>query len=157
VPLPGGITLASAPAVVDGTVILGAGAGERSDDPMDEGNVASRIPQSVSALCVAGTAGCDARPDPCDAAAARLPTRSRFAQAQDAVDASCPCAAFDGSKGQRHELRALRAARAARSRALRPAAPPLLNAACGTPGHHRPADDPGRSSAVGPNPPTAAW
>ena len=53
-----GFTLASAPAVVDGLVILGGGAGQRSDDPSDTANQAARTPVNVTALCVAGTRGC---------------------------------------------------------------------------------------------------
>src|SRR5438093_11223395 len=61
-------TLASAPAIVDGLVILGAGAGQRSGDPTDSADAASKIPVKVTALCVAGTRGCDPRAtDGCDA------------------------------------------------------------------------------------------
>ena len=51
-----GFSLASAPAIVDGIVILGAGLGERTGDPMDQGAITSRIPQNVTALWVPGTA-----------------------------------------------------------------------------------------------------
>jgi outer membrane protein assembly factor BamB len=62
VTLPGGFTLASAPAIVDGTAILGAGSGERSSDPTDTANLVSHTPQSITALCVAGTVDCDPGP-----------------------------------------------------------------------------------------------
>jgi outer membrane protein assembly factor BamB len=54
-----GFSLASAPAVVDGTVLVGAGIGERTGDPADPGEITSRIPQNVTALCVPGTPHCD--------------------------------------------------------------------------------------------------
>ena len=47
-----GFSLASAPAIVDGIVILGAGLGERTGNPMDQGEVTSRLPQNVTALWV---------------------------------------------------------------------------------------------------------
>jgi hypothetical protein len=125
-------------------VILGAGAGERSDDPMDEGNVVSRIPQSVSALCVAGTAGCDARPDDrCDGGGSAPADAIALSQAQDAVDASCPCAAVDGCKGQRYESyvhcaqRVLRAAVHSgrlRRRCKQRAVQRVTTSTCGRPG-----------------------
>jgi polyvinyl alcohol dehydrogenase (cytochrome) len=104
IPLPRGFTLASAPAVVDGTVVLGAGAGEHSGDPTDEGNVAAHVPQNVTALCVAGTAGCDPAPDDrCDAGGSAPSDATALASVRAAVDAQCPCAAFDGGSGRRHE------------------------------------------------------
>ena len=51
-----GFSLASAPAIVDGIVIVGAGIGERTGDPADQGEITSRIPQNVTALWVPGTA-----------------------------------------------------------------------------------------------------
>ncbi len=54
-------TLASAPAIVDGLVILGGGAGQRSGDPSDPADAASKIPVNVTALCIPGTRGCDDR------------------------------------------------------------------------------------------------
>jgi outer membrane protein assembly factor BamB len=53
-----GFSLASAPAVVDGIVLIGAGIGERTGDPADPGEITSRIPQNVTALCVPGTTHC---------------------------------------------------------------------------------------------------
>lgn len=103
VSLPMGFTLASAPAVVDGTVILGAGAGERSDDPTDEGNVAAHVPQNVTALCVAGTAGCDPAPnDGCDEGGSAPADAGALVTARTAADAACPCSAFDGTVGRKH-------------------------------------------------------
>ena len=46
------ITLASAPAIVGGLVILGGGAGQRSADPTDPAEMAATIPVPVTALCV---------------------------------------------------------------------------------------------------------
>jgi outer membrane protein assembly factor BamB len=56
--VPVAFTLASAPAIVDGLVILGGGSGQRSDDPNDTANIVSKTPVAVKALCVAGTRGC---------------------------------------------------------------------------------------------------
>jgi hypothetical protein len=67
VALPSGFTLASAPAVVDGTAVLGAGSGKRSGDPTDVANITSHEPQPITALCVGGTPDCDPAPsDRCD-------------------------------------------------------------------------------------------
>jgi hypothetical protein len=49
---PVGFAVASAPAVVHGCVIVGAGIGTRSDNPQDPGTITSRIPQNVTALCL---------------------------------------------------------------------------------------------------------
>jgi outer membrane protein assembly factor BamB len=56
--IPVGFSLASAPAIVDGIVIVGAGVGERTGDSSDPSDIASRIPQNVTALCVPGTPHC---------------------------------------------------------------------------------------------------
>lgn len=56
--VPTGFALASAPAVVDGIVLAGGGIGQRSDNPADQADVASRIPQNVTAFCVPGTPAC---------------------------------------------------------------------------------------------------
>ncbi len=53
-----GFALAAAPAVVDGTVLVGAGTGSRGANPTSPGEVASRTPQNVTALCVPGTTAC---------------------------------------------------------------------------------------------------
>lgn len=52
--------VASAAAIVDGTVIVGTGIGTRSGDPHDVGDQVSREPRAVVALCVPGTRGCGA-------------------------------------------------------------------------------------------------
>jgi hypothetical protein len=44
---------------VDGIVIVGAGVGERTGDSSDPSDIASRIPQNVTALCVPGTPHCE--------------------------------------------------------------------------------------------------
>jgi outer membrane protein assembly factor BamB len=103
VTLPGGFTLASAPAVVDGTVILGAGAGERSDDPTDDGNVAAHLPQNLTALCVTGTPGCDPAPDDgCDEGGSAPGDARALVAARTAVETACPCATFGGGRGHTH-------------------------------------------------------
>lgn len=49
-----GFALPSAPAIIDGLVVVGAGIGARSDPP----DLTSNIPQPVTALCVPGTPAC---------------------------------------------------------------------------------------------------
>ncbi len=56
--VPVAFTLASAPAIVDGLVILGGGAGQRAGDPTDVAKQAPGFPVNVTALCVARTRGC---------------------------------------------------------------------------------------------------
>lgn len=53
-----GFAVASAPAVVDGTLLVGAGVGQRSGLASDPADVSSRTPQNVTALCVPGTPAC---------------------------------------------------------------------------------------------------
>ncbi|HYV57098.1 MAG TPA: PQQ-binding-like beta-propeller repeat protein [Candidatus Nitrosopolaris sp.] len=55
---PVGVTVASAPAVVGGTVIVGSGSGSRGPDPTDPGQIEAVTPVDVTAFCVAGTQGC---------------------------------------------------------------------------------------------------
>jgi outer membrane protein assembly factor BamB len=102
-PLPGGFTLASAPAVVDGTAILGAGSGERTGDPTDPSDIVSHVSQSVTALCVAGVAGCDpAADDRCDEGGSAPGDARALVAARAAVEVACPCATFDGTRGRTH-------------------------------------------------------
>ncbi len=56
-----GVTLASAPAVVDGLVIVGSGSGSRGPDPTDPAEIEATLPVDITALCVVGTRGCAAR------------------------------------------------------------------------------------------------
>jgi hypothetical protein len=61
-----GITLASAPAIVDGLVVVGSGSGARNFDRFDQGDIAARTPADVVAFCAPGTPACDEpapRPD----------------------------------------------------------------------------------------------
>jgi hypothetical protein len=103
VSLPGGFTLASAPAVVDGTAILGAGSGERTGDPTDVSEIASHVPQNVTALCVAGTPGCDPAPgDACDEGGSAPGDAIAVVGVRAAIEATCPCATFDGPRGHTH-------------------------------------------------------
>jgi outer membrane protein assembly factor BamB len=46
--------------VVDGTLLVGTGIGVRSGNPADIGDVISRQPRALVALCVPGTTGCGA-------------------------------------------------------------------------------------------------
>jgi polyvinyl alcohol dehydrogenase (cytochrome) len=86
--------LAAAPAVVDGHVLVGGGVGEQSDDPTDQSDVVSRIPQSLTALCVPGTPACDEDqdgvdfPDDCDDRDPRRSPRAREVGGND-VDEDC--------------------------------------------------------------------
>ncbi len=50
--------VASAPVVVDGTLLVGAGIGARDANPADLGDASSRDPSPLSAFCVPRTAGC---------------------------------------------------------------------------------------------------
>ncbi len=63
-PISFGSALASAPAVVDGLVIVGGGIGARSSNAHDASDATSRIPTEVVALCVRGTPTCP-HPTPC--------------------------------------------------------------------------------------------
>ena len=53
-----GLALASAPAVIDGLVILGGGVGSRNGDPNSSSEISSRTPHDLTALCVPGTRAC---------------------------------------------------------------------------------------------------
>ena len=91
-------TLASGAAVVDGLVMVGGGSGQRSDDPTDQANAASKTPVSVTALCVAGTRGCDPRAaDGCDAGGSAPQDALDLAAVGATVAASCPCAGSHAS------------------------------------------------------------
>ncbi|MDX1385352.1 MAG: PQQ-binding-like beta-propeller repeat protein, partial [Thermoanaerobaculia bacterium] len=52
--------LASGPAVIDGTVLIGEGIGTRSQNGSSPGDFTADLPSDLNALCVAGTAGCAA-------------------------------------------------------------------------------------------------
>jgi outer membrane protein assembly factor BamB len=52
-----GFAVASAAAIVDGIVVVGAGVGDRSM-PGSPGDLASRTPQNITALCIPGTWSC---------------------------------------------------------------------------------------------------
>ena len=141
--LPLAFSLPSAPAVVDGTVILGAGAGERSSDPTDQGNVAAHTPQNVTALCVGGTPSCDPAPDDrCDEGGSAPADARALLAAGTAVEVRCPCATFDGAKGRTHGayvecvervVRTMVAAGMLRTRCRSRAAHDLTQTTCGRP------------------------
>jgi hypothetical protein len=57
--------LGSAPSIVDGSLYVGSGTGERGGNPTRISYVVSLIPSPVSAFCVAGTDGCPDR-ESCD-------------------------------------------------------------------------------------------
>jgi outer membrane protein assembly factor BamB len=50
--------LASGSVVIDGTLIVGGGIGQRTGDPDDAQEVVSHLPVPISALCVPGAPGC---------------------------------------------------------------------------------------------------
>jgi polyvinyl alcohol dehydrogenase (cytochrome) len=56
---PVGVTLAAAPALAGGVVIVGAGTGARGSDPTDPAAIEATLPVDVTAFCVAGTRGCE--------------------------------------------------------------------------------------------------
>ncbi len=58
VPLPIPIPVASGVVVYNGTVIVGAGVGERREDAFDLVNILSLLPQKITAFCVPGTPAC---------------------------------------------------------------------------------------------------
>jgi polyvinyl alcohol dehydrogenase (cytochrome) len=55
--VPLGFAVASAPAIVDGIVVVGAGVGDRGNPGSPE-DLASRVPQNITALCIPGTRHC---------------------------------------------------------------------------------------------------
>jgi outer membrane protein assembly factor BamB len=57
--------VASGPAVVDGTLLVGTGIGTRTGDPSDPAEIAASVPSSVVALCVPKSKGCP-EPEPSD-------------------------------------------------------------------------------------------
>ena len=56
---PVGATLASAPAILHGLVIVGSGSGARGSDPTDPAEIEAMLPVDITAFCVAGTRGCE--------------------------------------------------------------------------------------------------
>jgi outer membrane protein assembly factor BamB len=53
-----GFAAASAPAVLDGTLLAGAGIGTRTGNPSDPEEITSRFAENLTALCVPGTLAC---------------------------------------------------------------------------------------------------
>ncbi len=64
--LPGNVAVASAPTVVDGTLVVGAGIGTRTQTGSDPGDVVANLPSAIGAFCVPGTSGCAACNDGVD-------------------------------------------------------------------------------------------
>ena len=56
--IPVGFTISSGATVVDGTILVGGGTGERSDNPGSIANITSMIPQDLTALCALGEVEC---------------------------------------------------------------------------------------------------
>jgi Putative metal-binding motif len=121
----GDVAVASGAAVVDGIVVVGSGIGahnfERIEDPSHQ---TSRIPENVTALCVRGTADCDADADGFDPPADCDDTRADVNPAatdvpDNAVDEDCDgllartadrCLAGGSAVRDGRDLAALRAA-----------------------------------------------
>jgi outer membrane protein assembly factor BamB len=57
--VPVSFVLASPPAVVDGTVLVGGGVGTRSANPNDASNIVSHVPSDVTAFCIPHSLACD--------------------------------------------------------------------------------------------------
>lgn len=96
-----GFAIASASTVVDGTLIVGDGIGQRSSNPTSPGNVTSNAPSFVSAFCAIATAGC-----PANLTGKKLLVKDRLgdaskrklvALAKDVTHTLNPEAAFDPS------------------------------------------------------------
>ncbi|MEE8310875.1 MAG: PQQ-binding-like beta-propeller repeat protein [Candidatus Binatia bacterium] len=58
---PVGFTVSSGITMIDGTVLVGGGTGQRSSDPDSIANITSMIAHDVTALCALGAPGCPAR------------------------------------------------------------------------------------------------
>lgn len=58
---PVGFTVSSGITVIDGTVLVGGGTGERSGNPGSTAHITSNIAHDVTALCALGNPGCPAR------------------------------------------------------------------------------------------------
>jgi outer membrane protein assembly factor BamB len=94
-----GFSVASAATVVDGTLIIGDGVGERNDNPTSPSNVTSMAPSVIVAFCAIATEGC-----PANLLGKKLLVKDRLgdankrkivALAKDATHVLNPQAAFD--------------------------------------------------------------
>ena len=56
--VPVGVALAAAPAVSDGTLLVGGGIGQRTGNPTGSSDQSASIPHDLTALCVPGTPAC---------------------------------------------------------------------------------------------------
>jgi hypothetical protein len=56
--VPVGVALAAAPAVSDGTLLVGGGIGQRTGNPAGSSDQSASIPHDLTALCVPGTPDC---------------------------------------------------------------------------------------------------
>jgi polyvinyl alcohol dehydrogenase (cytochrome) len=97
--LPAGSTLGSAATVVDGTVLFGAGTGERGGNPLRIEYTVSLLPSTVNAYCVAGTEGCPANEscDDGDACTVDEPSASGCSRRPAADGTACTVGALSGS------------------------------------------------------------
>ena len=99
VSLPAGSTLGSAATVVDGTVLVGAGTGERGGNPLRIEYTVSLLPSTVNAFCVAGSDGCPAGETCDDGNACTLDQKAASGcERRPAADGtSCTVGALSGS------------------------------------------------------------
>jgi len=56
-----GNPVASAPAIVDGTLLVGGGIGELGSNPASPAYITAQVPNDVTAMCILGAAGCPVR------------------------------------------------------------------------------------------------
>ncbi|HZP41694.1 MAG TPA: PQQ-binding-like beta-propeller repeat protein [Candidatus Binatia bacterium] len=90
--VPVGVTLAAAPAVTGGLLVVGAGSGARGPDPTAVADVQARAPARVTALCASGTPGCDPSPrDHCDRGGSAPADARALAEVPAAIARACPC------------------------------------------------------------------
>jgi polyvinyl alcohol dehydrogenase (cytochrome) len=92
-------TLGSAPAVVDGSLYIGSGTGERGGNPTRIAYVVSLIPSPVSAFCVAGDDGCPGSETCGDGNACTIdtPSGTGCTSTNAANGTSCSIGALSGS------------------------------------------------------------
>lgn len=97
--LPAGSTLGSAASTVAGTVLFGAGTGERGGNPLRIEYTVSLLPSTVNAYCVAGTQDCPAAEtcDDGDACTIDTPVGDGCERAPAADGTECSVGALSGT------------------------------------------------------------
>lgn len=96
-----GGSLGSPAAVVDGTVLVGSGTGERGGNPTRIAYVVSLLPSPVNAFCVAGSEGCPEAEtcDDGDACTVDTPTASGCERTPAADGTACSVGDLSGTCG----------------------------------------------------------